>query len=71
MQGPGLPADPAAYEGRLPVECELRDQPVGSIEDPFVTAIDAKVIDGRQMREPYAHWLAEQTELTVIGPGQR
>ncbi|MFD3680426.1 hypothetical protein [Streptomyces sp. NPDC058613] len=28
-------------------------------------------VDGRQMREPYAHWLAEQVGLTVIGPGQR
>ncbi|MEX0173194.1 hypothetical protein [Streptomyces sp. LMG1-1-1.1] len=27
--------------------------------------------DGRQLREPYAHWLAEQVGLTVIGPGQR
>ncbi|WP_369149042.1 hypothetical protein [Streptomyces sp. R44] len=28
-------------------------------------------VDGRQMREPYAHWLAGQVGLTVIGPGQR
>lgn len=35
VQAPGLPADPAAYEGRLPVECSLLDQPVGSIEDAF------------------------------------
>ncbi|WP_418955250.1 hypothetical protein [Streptomyces tritici] len=28
-------------------------------------------IDGRQMREPYAHWLAGQVGLAVIGPGQR
>ncbi|MFD3580957.1 hypothetical protein [Streptomyces sp. NPDC058683] len=42
VQGPGLPADPAAYEGRLPVECELYDQPVGSIEDAFTAAIGAE-----------------------------
>ncbi|MER5758140.1 hypothetical protein [Streptomyces sp. NPDC002082] len=35
VQGPGLPTDPSAYEGRLPVECSLLDQPVGSIEDAF------------------------------------
>lgn len=28
-------------------------------------------VDGREIREPYAHWLAEQVGLTVIGPGQR
>ncbi len=126
VKGPGLPADPAAYEGRLPVQCELDDLPVGSIEDAFMAAIGpnrgwinwemlrwpdapeldfqgeskhAEVtllfntptreldepadghtvlvhvrsfsIDGRQIREPYAHWLAEQVGLTVIGPGQQ
>jgi hypothetical protein len=25
---------------------------------------------GRQVREPYAHWLAKQAGLTIIGPGQ-
>ncbi|MFI8391677.1 hypothetical protein [Streptomyces sp. NPDC085540] len=126
VQGPGLPADPAAYEGRLPLEWELLDLPVGSIEDAFTAAIglsrgeinwevlcwpDAPgagfhgeskhaevtllfntttrdldepaddhtvllhvrsvLVDGRQRREPYAHWLADQSGLTVIGPGQR
>ncbi|WP_327167360.1 hypothetical protein [Streptomyces subrutilus] len=126
VQGPDLPADPAVYEGRLPVECKLDDLPVGSIEDAFRAAIGANVgwinwemlrrpdapevgfhgetkhaevtllfntrtrelderaddhtvlvhgrsftVDGRQMREPYAHRLAEQVGLTVIGPGQR
>jgi hypothetical protein len=28
-------------------------------------------IDGHQRREPYAHWLAAQVGLTVIGPAQR
>ncbi|MGW5974747.1 hypothetical protein [Streptomyces sp. NPDC055186] len=28
-------------------------------------------VDGRRMREPYAHWLAKQVGLTVIGPRQR
>ncbi|MFF9340285.1 MULTISPECIES: hypothetical protein [unclassified Streptomyces] len=28
-------------------------------------------VDGREMREPYAHWLAGQVGLAVIGPGQR
>ncbi|MDX2565279.1 hypothetical protein PV371_37440, partial [Streptomyces sp. TX20-6-3] len=27
-------------------------------------------IDGHQRREPYAHWLAAQVGLTVIGPAQ-
>ncbi|MGW2564381.1 hypothetical protein ACWCXB_35315 [Streptomyces sp. NPDC001514] len=126
VQGSGLPADPSAYEGRLPVECELRDLPVGSTEDAFTAAIGPNVgeinweslcwpdapelgflgeskhaevtlllntrtreldepaadhtvlvhvrsvsVDGRQMRESYARWLAEQVGLTVIGPGQR
>ncbi|MFD9339557.1 hypothetical protein ACFWBF_35020 [Streptomyces sp. NPDC060028] len=125
VQGSALPVDPVAYEGRLPVECELRDLPVGSIEDAFTAAIGPNAgevhwedlcwpdapehgfhgeskhaevtlllntrtrdldepaadhtvlvhvrrvtIDGRQMREPYAHWLAEQVGLTVIGPEQ-
>jgi hypothetical protein len=126
VKGPGLPVGPAAYNGRLPVECELDDLPIGSIEDAFTAAIGpnrgwinwemlrwpdapevgfygeskhAEVtllfntptreldepaddhtvlvhvrsvcVDGRQIREPYAHWLAEQVGLTVIGPGQR
>lgn len=123
--GPDLPADPAAYEGRLPVEYELGDLPVDSIEDVFAAAIGPNMgwinwkwlywpdvperdlhgesthaevtllfnarsrdldepaddhsvlvhvrkisIDSRQMMEPYAHWLAEQAGLTIIGPGQ-
>ncbi|MGW8355431.1 hypothetical protein [Streptomyces wedmorensis] len=126
VQGLGLPADPTAYEGRLPVECGLSELPVGSIEDVFTAAIGANagwinwemlswpdapeagfhgeskhaavtllfnshtrgldklvedhtilvhvrsaVFDGVQTREPYAHWLARQRGLTVIGPGQR
>lgn len=126
VQGPGLPADPAAYEGRLPMECELYDLPVGSIEDAFTAAIGANVgwinweslcwpdapevgfrgeskhaevtllfnsrtreldecvndhtvlvhvrsanVDRLEKREPYAHWLAEQVGLKVIGAGQR
>ncbi|WP_151774320.1 hypothetical protein [Streptomyces abyssomicinicus] len=126
VHGPGLPADPAAYAGRLPVECGLSELPVGSIEDAFTAAIGPNAgeinwyglcwpdapelgflgeskhaevtlllntrtrdfdepagdhtvlvhvrsasVDGRQMREPYAHWLAEQVGLTVLGPGQR
>ncbi|MFF3014745.1 hypothetical protein [Streptomyces sp. NPDC057939] len=126
VRGPDLPSDPSAYEGRLPVECELRDLPVGSIEDAFTAAIGSNSgeinwehlawpdapeagfhgeskhaevtlllntgtrdlddrtdehtvlvhvrsssFGGRQMREPYAHWLAEQVGLAVIGPGQR
>ncbi|WP_405566598.1 hypothetical protein OG317_00110 [Streptomyces sp. NBC_01167] len=126
VQGPGLPADPAAYEGRMPMECELYDLPVGSIEDAFTAAIGANTgwinwdslcwpdapevgfrgeskhaevtllfnsrtreldecaddhtvlvhvrsvsIDRREMREPYAHWLAKQMGLQVIGAGQR
>ncbi|MFB6577580.1 hypothetical protein ACFCYC_09115 [Streptomyces sp. NPDC056402] len=121
-----MPTDPAAYEGRLPLEWELLNVPVGSIEDAFTAAIgpsrgeinwelpcwpDAPgagfhgeskhaevtllfntttrdldepadehtvllhvrraLVDGRQLREPYAHWLADQLGLTVVGPGQR
>ncbi|MGW1354887.1 hypothetical protein ACWCQE_37345 [Streptomyces sp. NPDC002409] len=126
VQGAALPADPAAYEGRLPVACELLDLPVGSIEDVFTAAVGSNrgevnwealrwpdapelgfrgeskhaevtllfnastrdldepaddhtvlvhvrsvSVDGRQTRDPYAHWLAKQVGLTVIGPGQR
>ncbi|GGU11682.1 hypothetical protein [Streptomyces lateritius] len=28
-------------------------------------------VDGRQLREPNAHWLAEWVGLTGMGPGQR
>lgn len=28
-------------------------------------------VDGRRIREPYAHGLAEQVGLTAIGSGQR
>ncbi|MFF8380952.1 hypothetical protein ACF07V_33010 [Streptomyces sp. NPDC015661] len=120
-----LPAEADAFEGRLPVEWGVGDQPVGSIEDAFTAAIgpnmgeinwvslqwpDAPeagfhgeskhaevtllfnthtrysheladdhtilvhvrsvIIDGHQRREPYAHWLAAQVGLTVIGPAQ-
>ncbi|MFJ6407620.1 hypothetical protein ACIQK9_19100 [Streptomyces hydrogenans] len=128
VRGPGLPTDPTAYEGRLPVDYELLDQAVDSVEDAFTAAIGPSVgeinwrdlcwpdapeagfhgeskhaevtlllntgtrdyhcnepaddhtvlvhvrsvdVDGRQMREPYAHWLAGRVGLTVIGPGQR
>ncbi|MFG3251423.1 hypothetical protein [Streptomyces sp. NPDC048187] len=126
VRGCGLPSDPAAYEERLPVECELYGMPVGSVEDAFAAAAGPNVgeinwdglcwpdaseldlpgeskhaevtlllntrsreldepaddhtvlvhvrslrIDGRQTEEPYAHWLAAQVGLTVIGPGQR
>ncbi|NYV75793.1 hypothetical protein [Streptomyces sp. UH6] len=126
VQGAGLPDDPSAYEGRLPVELELYDLPVGSVEDAFTAAIGPNAgeinwsgldwpdaprlgfhgeskhaevtlllntrtrdldepaddhtvlvhvrsarVDGRERREPYAHWLAEQVGLTVLGPGQR
>ncbi|MFD5099818.1 hypothetical protein [Streptomyces albidochromogenes] len=126
VRGAGLPTDPTAYEGRLPVEYELLDQPVGSLEHVFTAAIGPSVgeinwhdlcwpdapevgfhgeskhaevtlllntstrqydepadhhtvlvhvrsvnIDGRQRGEPYAHWIAGQVGLTVIGPGQR
>ncbi|MEU8616585.1 hypothetical protein [Streptomyces sp. NPDC048623] len=126
VQAAGLPADPAAYEGRLPVEFEQFDLPVGSIEDAFTAAIGphtgeinwqslswpdapeagfygeskhaevtllfntrdreyaepaddhtvlvhvrSTVHDGVQTREPYAHWLAAQVGLAIIGPGQR
>ncbi|MFF4764263.1 hypothetical protein [Streptomyces sp. NPDC001292] len=39
VQEAGLSVDPAAYEGRLPVECELLDLPVGSIADAFTAAV--------------------------------
>ncbi|MFB7355988.1 hypothetical protein [Streptomyces gardneri] len=122
----GLPADAAAFEGRWPVEWEVWNLPVGSIEDAFTAAIGPNVglinweslqwpdapeagfhgefkhaevtllfntptreldepaddhtvlvhvrsvnVDGQQRREPYAHWLAAQVGLTVIGPAQR
>ncbi|MEU3605133.1 hypothetical protein AB0E83_06695 [Streptomyces sp. NPDC035033] len=43
VRGPGLPADPAAYEGRLPVDYELLAQPVGGVEDAFTAAIGPSV----------------------------
>ncbi|MFF9012875.1 hypothetical protein ACF09C_07840 [Streptomyces sp. NPDC014870] len=124
--GNALPTDPSAYEGRLPVEWEALDLPVGSIQDAFAAttgpstgeinwqalhwpdapevgfpgesthaevtllfhthdrgwdepADDHTVLvhvrsarfDGRQRNEPYAHWLAAQVGLTVVGPAQR
>ncbi len=38
VRGPDVPVGPAAYEGRLPVECALDGVPVGSVEDAFVAA---------------------------------
>ncbi|MGW0602595.1 hypothetical protein [Streptomyces sp. NPDC002640] len=35
----GLPTEAAALEGRLPVEWEVLDLPIGSIEDSFTAAI--------------------------------
>ncbi|MFE2009830.1 hypothetical protein [Streptomyces sp. NPDC059491] len=39
VRGSGLPAAATSYERRLPVEYELLDQAVGSVEDAFTTAI--------------------------------
>ncbi|MFG3039300.1 hypothetical protein ACGFYZ_20630 [Streptomyces sp. NPDC048330] len=39
VRGSGLPADPTSYERRLPVEYELLDQGVDSVEHAFTTAI--------------------------------
>ncbi|MFD5617059.1 hypothetical protein [Streptomyces yangpuensis] len=39
VEGADLPPDPASYEGRLPVEFNLYDGAVGSIEDAFTAAI--------------------------------
>ncbi|MFD8010841.1 hypothetical protein [Streptomyces sp. NPDC058955] len=41
--GAGLPTDPAAYEGRLPVDYELPHQAVGSVEDAFTAGIGPSV----------------------------
>ncbi|MET9674633.1 hypothetical protein ABZY68_16270 [Streptomyces sp. NPDC006482] len=126
VQASALPTEEAAFEGRLPVEWEVWDLPVGSIKDAFTAAIGpnvgvidwrslqwpdgpeagfhgetkhaevtllfntrtreldeptddhavlvhvrSAVFDGRQRREPYAHWLAAQVGLTIIGSAQR
>ncbi|WP_369145164.1 hypothetical protein [Streptomyces sp. R44] len=126
VRAAGLPAEAAAFEGRLPVEWEVWGLPVGSIEDALTATIGQNVglinwrslqwpsvpeaglpgesnhaevtllfnthtreldepaddhtvlvhvlsadIDGRQRREPDAHWLAARVGLTVIGPAQR
>ncbi|CAO0835671.1 putative protein OS=Streptomyces microflavus OX=1919 GN=Smic_85570 PE=4 SV=1 [Streptomyces microflavus] len=39
LAGRDLPTDPAVYEGRLPVKCELDHLPIGRIEDVFAAAI--------------------------------
>ncbi|WP_329389932.1 hypothetical protein OG625_37655 [Streptomyces sp. NBC_01351] len=33
--------------------------------------VRSAIFDGHQVNEPYAHWIAEQVGLTIIGPGQR
>ncbi|MFK4600474.1 hypothetical protein [Streptomyces pristinaespiralis] len=117
----GLPTEAAAFEGRLPVEWEAWNLPIGSIEDGLTAAIGANVgsinwhwlrwpdapevgfrgedkhaevsillnahtreldvptddhtvfvhvRDANPSREPYAHWIAAQVGLTLIGPGQ-
>ncbi len=43
VQGPRPPADLTAYEARLPVQCELLDLPVGSIEDVVTAATGPNV----------------------------
>ncbi|MFE6222401.1 hypothetical protein [Streptomyces sp. NPDC057854] len=126
VEASGLPTEEAAFEGRLPVEWEVWNLPIGSIEADLTAAIGpnvglinwdalqwpaapeagfhgeskhaevtllfntdtreldepaddhtvlvhvrSAVVDGRQRDEPYAHWLAAQVGLTVIGPAQR
>ncbi|MER8047658.1 hypothetical protein [Streptomyces sp. NPDC094032] len=120
-----LPTEASAFEGRLPVEWDVFDQPVGSIEDAFTAAIGPSTgeinwsslqwppapelgfrgesnhaevtllfnthtryatepaddhtilvhvrsanFNGHERNEPYAHWLAAQAGLTLIGPAQ-
>ncbi|MFJ4691712.1 hypothetical protein [Streptomyces sp. NPDC088766] len=45
------------------------DEPVA--DHTVLVHVRSISVDGHQLREPYAHWLAQQVGLTVTGPGQR
>ncbi|MDV5143580.1 hypothetical protein R1T08_04570 [Streptomyces sp. SBC-4] len=54
----------------------LFNTPTRELDEPtadhtVLVHVRSAVFDGRQRREPYAHWLAGQMGLTVIGPAQR
>lgn len=55
----------------LLLNTRTRDLDEPADDHTVLVHIRSAVFNGRQTREPYARWLAEQVELTVIAPGQR
>ncbi|MFF9085902.1 hypothetical protein ACF1BE_05715 [Streptomyces sp. NPDC014991] len=69
----GLPTEAAAFEGRLPVEWEVWDLPVDSIEDAFTAAIGSNVglINWESLQWPDApeagfHGESKHAEVTLL-----
>ncbi|MEV4943092.1 hypothetical protein [Streptomyces zaomyceticus] len=69
----GLPTEEAAFEGRLPVEWEVWNLPVGSIEDAFTAAIGPNMglINWRSLQWPDApeagfHGESKHAEVTLL-----
>ncbi|MEU9029027.1 hypothetical protein AB0D46_16200 [Streptomyces sp. NPDC048383] len=58
-------------EVTLLLNTSTREYDESADDHTVLVHVRSAVFDGRQMREPYAHWLAGQVGLTVIGPGQR
>ncbi|MEU1896106.1 hypothetical protein [Streptomyces pristinaespiralis] len=54
----------------------LFNTPTRELDEPaddhtVLVHVRSASVNGRQTREPYAHWLAKQAGLTVIGTGQQ
>ncbi|MGA5192954.1 hypothetical protein [Streptomyces exfoliatus] len=73
VQASGLPADEAEFVGRLPVEWDILDQPVGSIEDSFTATIGSNTgeINWQSLEWPDApeagfHGESKHAEVTLL-----
>ncbi|MGW6392834.1 hypothetical protein ACWFR1_20510 [Streptomyces sp. NPDC055103] len=58
-------------EVTLPLNTSTRGHDEPADDHTVLLHVRSVDIDSRQMREPYAHWLAAQVGLTAIGPAQR
>ncbi|WP_189834349.1 hypothetical protein [Streptomyces zaomyceticus] len=55
----------------LPLNACTREYAEPADDHTVLVHVRSVDVDGRQMREPYAHWLAGQVGLMVTGPRQR
>ncbi|MER5889576.1 hypothetical protein ABT160_37615 [Streptomyces sp. NPDC001941] len=66
----GFDGDEKHAEVMLLLNTGSRELDVPDDGDRVLLHLRSTVIDGEQTREPYAHWLAAQAGLGIIGPGQ-